>query len=164
MANLTNFVSHQDFFDVQDDFDYIAWRDENFDLLVRFNVVPETKPFGLVKNYFITSIVVNSVRYGKHGFPLDSVQSVISFLKPKSVSYLQSLPDGVQGTFVCSKVFSFNGCKLIVSEYHYRELVNYFDLKIIVGEFFKSNQSNGIWGQLLLPPESWSKAENYRLG
>lgn len=164
MASLTNFVSHKDFFDVEDDHDYIAWRDENFDLLVRFNLIPETKKYGLAKNYFITSIVVNSVRYGKHGSPLSSVESLVSFLKPKSTSDFRSLPDGVQGSLLCTKVFSFNGCKLIVSEYNYKEVVNYFDLKILVGDFFKSEQPSGIWGQLLLPAESWAQAENYRFG
>lgn len=163
MANVTCFVSHQDFSDVIDDADYAIWRDQNFELLVRFNLFPETKEYGLSTNFFFTSFAVNSVRYGKHGFPFVDAPSTVSFLKPNRIAQLKSLPDGIDGKILESRIFSFSGIKLLVTENDFRGLLTYFDFKIFLGEFYEPISPQGILGQTFLPDYHWMPNHYWRV-
>lgn len=133
MANLTNFVKFQEI-DLEEEHDYLAWSDDHFSLLIRFNRFKEASPFGLGKNLFITSFAVNNVRYGKHGESFSSIQSVANFLLPDRIAYINSLPDGLTGEFKDSKIFSFKDCKLLVIQNSFREMFDYFDFKIMISK------------------------------
>lgn len=171
MANMTGFVVHREFGDsnkcdllsVDDDCDYTLWRDDNFELLARFNLFSEAKQFGLQNNYFFTSFALNSKRYGKHGLPFVESTSVVSFLKAVEIAQISSLPNGVEGNFLESRVFSFDGIKLIVEEKDFRGLFKYFDFKILLGELYQIKSIQGILGQTLLPLENWQPCSYWRV-
>ena len=164
MANMTGFVTYQNFEDLVDDGDYTIWRDQNFELLARFNLVAEAKKYGLMNNFFITSFAVNSVRYGKHGLPLSEASSTVSFLKANRTAQIKSLPEGVEGRILESKVFSFNGIKLIVNQSDFRDLIQYFDFNILLGEFYEPISPQGILGQTFTHVHHWMPNYYWRVG
>lgn len=157
MANLLGFVPFKNC-SLQEERDYVIWRNKDFSLWARFNKFPELRSRGLEKNLFATGFVLDNVRYGRHGEPFSSINSNVSFLKPDKSGSLLSLPDGLQGEIEEVKIFSYSGLKLIITQSKIEE-VKYFDFKIILGELFKDQSIFGLLGQLV--NNEWFPAESY---